>query len=127
VGPGPVVAITYKTAIDNPGRFRKSRDVGPYLGLTPSKYQSGEIDRAGNMTKVGDAMVRSVLFEAANVILSRVTRFSSLKAWAMRVAKLRGQKRAKVALARKLAVALHRMWADGTTFRWSMAPAAAVA
>jgi transposase len=126
-GVGPVVAITYKTAIDDPGRFRKSKDVGPYLGLTPSKYQSGEVDRHGHITKVGDAMVRAVLFEAANVILSRVTRFSPLKAWAMRVARLRGQKRAKVALARKLAVVLHRMWVDGTTFRWTKVPAAAVA
>jgi transposase len=101
-GVGPVVAVTYKTAIDDPGRFRKSRDVGPYFGLTPSKYQSGEVDWTGRISKVGDAMVRTALFEAANVMLSRVTRFSALKAWALRVAKLRGLKRAKVALARKL-------------------------
>jgi transposase len=117
-GVGPVVAITYKTAIDDPARFRKSRDVGPYFGLTPSKYQSGEVDRTGRISKVGDAMVRTALFEAANVMLSRATRFSTLKAWALRVAKLRGVKRAKVALARKLAVVLHRMWVDGTDFRW---------
>jgi transposase len=122
-GVGPVVAITYKTAVDDPGRFRKSRDVGPYFGLTPSKYQSGEVDWTGQITKVGDAMVRTALFEAANTMLSRVTRFSALKAWAMRVAKLRGLKRAKVALARKLAVVLHRMWVDDTDFRWGKASA----
>jgi len=126
-GVGPVVAVTYKTAIDDPGRFRKSRDVGPYFGLTPSKYQSGEVDWTGRISKVGDAMVRTALFEAANVMLSRVTRFSALKAWALRVAKLRGLKRAKVALARKLAVVLHRMWIDGSQFRWNKAPAAVAA
>jgi transposase len=118
-GVGPVVAITYKTAIDDPERFHKSKDVGPYFGLTPSRYQSGEVDRTGQISKVGDEMVRTALFEAANTMLSRVTRFSALKAWALRVAKLRGLKRAKVALARKLAVVLHRMWVDGTDFRWS--------
>ena len=122
-GVGPVVAVTYKTAIDDPTRFRKSRDLGPYFGLTPSKYQSGEVDWTGRITKVGDAMVRTALFEAANVMLSRVTRFSTLKAWALRVAKLRGVKRAKVALARKLAVVLHRMWVDATDFRWRKASA----
>jgi transposase len=122
-GVGPVVAVTYKAAIDDPGRFRKSKDVGPYFGLTPSKYQSGEVDWTGRISKVGDAMVRAALFEAANVMLSRVTRFSALKAWALRVAKLRGLKRAKVALARKLAVVLHRMWVDGSEFRWSKPPA----
>ena len=122
-GVGPVVSVTFKTAIDDPGRFRKSRDVGPYFGLTPSKYQSGEVDWTGRISKVGDATVRTALFEAANILLSRVTRFSALKAWAMRVARLRGLKRAKVALARKLAVVLHRMWVDGSEFRWSKTPA----
>ena len=120
-GVGAIVAVTYKTAIDDPTRFCKSKNVGPYIGLTPKKYQSGEVDWTGRISKVGDAMVRTALFEAANVILSRVTRFSVLKAWALRVAKLRGLKRAKVALARKLAVVLHRMWVDGTDFRWSKA------
>ena len=126
-GVGPVVAITYKTAIDDPTRFRKSRDVGPYFGLTPKKYQSGEVDWTGGISKVGDEMVRTALFEAANVMLSRVTRFSALKAWALRIAKLRGLKRAKVALARKLAVVLHRMWVDGSEFRWSRTQAQATA
>jgi len=81
-----VVAVTYKTTIDDPARFRKSRDVGPYFGLTASKCQSGEVDRTGRISKVGDAMVRTALFEAANVMLSRATRVSTLKAWALRVA-----------------------------------------
>jgi transposase len=113
-GVGPVVAVSYKTAVDDPARFHKSKELGAYFGLTPSKYQSGEVDWTGRISKVGDAMVRTALFEAANVMLSRVTRFSTLKAWALRVAKLRGMKRAKVALARKLAVVLHRMWIDGS-------------
>jgi transposase len=127
VGPGPVVAVSYRTAVDDPARFRKSKELGPYFGLTPSKYQSGEVDWTGRISKVGDAMVRTALFEAANVMLSRVTRFSTLNAWALRVAKLRGMKRAKVALARKLAVVLHRMRIDGTDFRWRKVPAAAAA
>ena len=122
-GVGAIVAVTYKTAIDDPVRFRKSKDLGPYFGLTPSKYQSGEVDRTGRITKVGDVMVRTALFEAAHVILTRATRFSTLKAWALRIAKQRGFKRAKVALARKLAVVLHRMWVDGTDFRWRKAAA----
>ncbi len=126
-GVGPVVAMTYKTAVDDPRRFRKSKDVGPYFGVTPSKYQSGEVDRTGRISKVGDAMVRTALFEAANTMLSRVTRFSALKAWARRIGKLRGLKWAKVALARKLAVVLHRMWVDGTDFRWGKAPTEATA
>jgi hypothetical protein len=89
------------------------------VGLTPKRYQSGETDVAGGISKSGDAMVRTALYEAANAVLSRPTRFSALKRWAMDVARRRGLKRAKVALARKLAGVLHRMWADGTEFRWS--------
>src|SRR5260221_12805160 len=89
-----------------------------------SPYQSGETDVTGAISRVGDAMVRMTLYEAANVILSRVTRFSSLKRWALDVAKRRGLKRAKVALARKLAPVLHRMWIDGTTFHWGKQAAA---
>jgi transposase len=122
-GVAAVVAVTYKTAVDDPTRFGKSKELGPYFGLTPSKYQSGEVDWTGRISKVGDAMVRTALYEAANVILNRVTRFSTLKAWALPVVQLRGAKRAKVALARKLAVVLHRMWVDGTDFRWRKAAA----
>ncbi|MCU4160787.1 IS110 family transposase [Acidiphilium sp. AL] len=118
-GVGALVAITYRSAVDEPERFCKSRMVGAYFGLTPKKYQSGETDIDGGVSKVGDAMVRTALFEAAHIMLTRATRFSALKRWAMGVAKRRGMKRAKVALARKLAVVLHRMWVDATEFRWA--------
>ena len=118
-GVGAIVAITFKSGVDDPTRFRRSRDVGPHFGLTPKKYQSGELDVTGAVTKRGDRMVRTALYEAASVMLTRTVRFSSLKAWAMAVARRRGTKKARVALARKLGVILHRMWVDGTSFRWS--------
>jgi transposase len=118
-GVGAIVAITFKSGVDDPSRFRRSRDVGPHFGLTPRKYQSGEIDVTGAITKVGDRMVRTALYEAASVMLTRTVRFSSLKAWGMAVARRRGTKKARVALARKLGVILHRMWVDGTDFRWT--------
>lgn len=124
-GVGAVVALTYRAAVDVPSRFTKSKALGAHFGLVPRKHQSGEVDRTGRISKVGDEMVRTALYEAAGVMLSRVVRFSALKAWAMRVAKRRGMKKAKVALARKLAVILHRIWIDGTTFRWGSEPAAA--
>ncbi|OSJ29724.1 IS110 family transposase [Bradyrhizobium japonicum] len=118
-GVGPLVAITYKSAIDDPHRIAKSKAAGALFGLTPKK--SGEKDVTGGITLAGDETVRTVLYEAANVLLSRITRFSKLKRWGMDVAKRRGSKRAKVALARKLAVILHRIWVDGTTYRWAEA------
>lgn len=117
-GVGVVVALSYKAMLDDPRRFTSSKDVGPHVGLTPRKYQSGETDVTGHISKVGDAMARTALYEAAQVILTRVQRFSSLKRWGLAVAKRRGMKRAIVAVARKLATILHRMWVDGTTFRW---------
>ena len=125
-GVGPVVAITYATAVDDPGRFKKSKELGAHFGLVPRKYQSGEVDYSGRISKVGDAMVRSALYEAAHVMLTRAVRWSSLKAWALRLAARAGMRKARVALARKLAVILHRLWVDGTSFRWS-APAVAAA
>jgi transposase len=117
-GVGALVSITFRTAVDEPDRFKSSKAVGAHFGLTPKRYQSGETDVTGGISKVGDAMVRTALYEAANAVLSRATRFSTLKRWAMDVAKRRGLKRAKVALARKLGTVLHRMWVDGTEFRW---------
>ena len=105
-GVGPVVAITFKSAVDDPARIKKSKAAGALFGLTPKKYQSGETEVTGGITRVGDEMVRTALYEAANIMLSRTTRFSALKRWAM---ERRGTRRAKVALARKLAVVLHRM------------------
>ncbi len=126
-GVGAVVALTFVAAVDDPTRFRRSRDVGAHFGLTPRRYQSGETDVVGGITRVGDASVRAALYEAANVLLTRGTRFSSLKRWAVEVAKRRGARRAKVALARKLGTVLHRIWVDGTEFRWGKEAAAAAA
>lgn len=124
-GVGAVVAVTFKTAIDDPGRFKRSKEVGSYLGPTPRKYRSGETDWTGRISKVGDAMARTALYEAATVPLGRVARFSVLKAWAMGVAKHQGIRKARVALARKLAIVLHRMWVDGKDFRPSKEEAVA--
>jgi transposase len=124
-GVGALVAVTFKTAVDDPGRFRTAKAVGAHFGLTPKRYQSGETDVTGGISKVGDAMVRTALYEAANVMLTRTSRVSALKRWAMEVAKRRGAKRAKVALARKLAGVLHRMWANAADFRWGKEEAAA--
>jgi transposase len=123
-GVGAVVAITFRSGVDDPARFRRSRDIGPHFGLTPRKYQSGERDVTGSISKVGDRMVRTALYEAASVMLTRTMRMSPLKSWAMGVAKRRGTKKARVALARKLGVVLHRMWIDGTSFRWTSETAA---
>jgi transposase len=117
-GVGALVAVTFSSAVDDPARFRRSRTVGAHFGLTPKKHQSGETDVTGGISKVGDAMVRTALYEAANVMLTRAGRFSALKRWALEVAKRRGMRRAKVALARKLAAVLHRMWSDGSDFRF---------
>ena len=123
-GVGAVVAVTFASAIENPARFVRSRAVGAHFGLTPKRYQSGETDVTGGISKAGDGMVRAALYEAANVMLTRAGKFSALKRWALEVVKRRGMRRAKVALARKLACVLHRMWVDGSDFRFA-APAAA--
>ena len=124
-GVGALIAVTFTAAVDQPERFARSRAVGAHFGLTPKKYQSGETDITGAVSRVGDPMVRMALYEGAHILLTRAVRFSSLKRWALEVAKRRGMRRAKVALARKLAVILHRMWIDGTTFRWGREGASA--
>ena len=114
---GPIVALTYSSAIDDPARFKSSKQAGPHFGLTPRKYQSGEIDRSGCISKVGDAAVREALYQAAHVMLTKpIKGCTELKSWAMRIAKRAGMKKAKVALARKLAIILHRMLADNAPF-----------
>jgi transposase len=118
-GVGPVVALTYRATVDVPARFRKSKSVGAVFGLTCAKYQSGESERTGAISRCGDEMMRTMLYEAAQSMLVRSTRWSWLKAWAMQIAKRRGMKRAIVALARRLAVIMHRIWIDGTQFRWT--------
>lgn len=115
-GVGALVALTFAAAIDDPARFRSSRMVGAHFGLTPKKYQSGETDVTGRISKVGDHGVRTALYEAANVMLTRPVKNSALKDWALGVAKRAGMTKAKVALARKLAVVLHRMLATGACF-----------
>jgi transposase len=124
-GVGVLVALTYVAAIDDPARFKSSKAAGAHFGLTPKKYQSGETDITGRISKIGDVSVRTALYEAANVILTRPVKGSLLKSWAMRIAKRAGMRKAKVALARKLAVVLHRMLADGTPFAAEKAAAAA--
>jgi transposase len=118
-GIGAINALAFCAAIDEPSRFRRSRSVGAYFGLTPRRYASGEVDWTGRISKCGDAMVRSYLFEAAGVLLTRVPQWCKLKAWGHRLWKRIGFKKAKVAVARKLAVILHRMWCDETDFIWS--------
>jgi len=118
-GIGPVTALCFLATIDDPARFKRSRSVGAYAGLTTRRYASGEIDWTGRISKCGDKMLRSYLYEAANVLLTRVAKWSALKAWGIRLAKRSGLRKAKVAVARKLAVILHRMWIDGTEFKWS--------
>ena len=124
-GVGHVIALTFKSAIDDPGRFRRSKDVGPWVGLTPRRDQSGERDIVGGITKAGDAGLRTALYQAATVMLNHGGP-NWLKAWALRVAKLRGKKRATIALARRIGVVLHRMWRDGTKFRFTREEAMAL-
>ena len=118
-GVGPVTALAFKATIDDPARFARSRSVGAYVGLTSRRHASGEVDWSGRISKCGDAMLRSYLFEAAGVLLTRVPKWCAVKAWGRRLAKRNGLSKAKVAVARKLAVILHRMWIDGTEFNWS--------
>lgn len=115
-GVGPITSLTFVAAVDDPHRFRSSKALGAHFGLTPRKYQSGEIDVSGHITRSGDASVRTALYEAANAMITLSVRPSDLKRWALRIVKRRGAKRAKVALSRKLAVVMHRMWIDGTDF-----------
>src|SRR6202040_3673594 len=113
---GPIVALTYASAIDDPARFKSSKQVGAHFGMTPKKYQSGETDITGRISKIGDKGVRTALYQAAHIVLTRPVKGSALKSWAMRLAKRVGMRKAKVALARKLAVILHRMLADRKPF-----------
>ena len=121
-----MVALTYRATVDVPARFRKSKSVGAVFGLTSSKYQSGEIDWNGKISRCGDEMMRVMLYEAAQSML-HAKKWSWLKAWALQIARRRGMKKAIVALARRLAVIMHRIWVDGTAFRWTREPTAATA
>ena len=116
-GVGEIAALSFKAGVDDPGRFKRSRTVGAHFGLTPRRFQSGESDNTGHISHAGDADVRAALYAAANALLMRSIAWSSLKAWGVRLIKTKGRRRAIVAVARKLAVILHRMWVDGTEFR----------
>jgi len=119
-GVGPLVAFTFISGVDDPARFNRSRTVGAHFGLTPRRYQSGETDWAGRISRAGDAAVRRALYQAANVLIHRCGRWCALKSWAVRLAKRRGLGKAKVALARRLAVVLHKMWLTGEPYRWQV-------
>jgi len=117
-GVGPLTALAFRATIDRPDRFRRSRDVGAHLGLTPKRYQSGETDVQGGISRCGDELARTALYEAAHSLLVRSRKWSTLRAWGMQVARRRGMARARIAVARKLSTILHRMWIDGSDFRW---------
>jgi transposase len=117
-GVGPFTALAFRATIDRPERFGSSRAVGAHLGLTPARYQSGKTDIQGKISRCGDELARTALYEAAHSLLVRSRKWSSLRAWGMKIAKGRGMARARVAVARKLAVVLHRMWSDKTEFRF---------
>jgi transposase len=124
-GIGPVTALAFAATIGDAERFAKSRTVGAYIGLTSRRWQSGEMDYSGRISKYGDAMLRALLYEAANSLLTVVRKAHPLKDWARRVKKRTSHKKACVALARKLAVILHRMMITGEPFRWPQKEAAA--
>jgi len=124
-GIGVVTAVAFTAAVDDPKRFRKSRSVGAYFGLTNKRYQSGEMDHSGRISKCGDRLVRSYLYEAAGSLLTRTKTWSALKSWGLRIAKRSGMSKAKVAVARKLAVIMHQMWITGEAYRWSETEASA--
>jgi transposase len=118
-GVGPIIALAFKASVEDPGRFAKSSDVGAYAGLTPRRNQSGERDFKGHISKAGDPMLRHALYEAANSILSRLKRPCALQSWGKRIAETKGPKRARVAVARKLAALLHKLWRSETDFCWN--------
>src|ERR1700745_282541 len=125
-GVGVVIALAYTAVIDDPARFRRSVSVGAYLGLTPRRYQSGEVDTTGHISKCGDSLLRGYLYEAAALLLYRDGRASILKSWGLGLAKRIGMRRAKVAVARKLAVIMHRIWSDQSEYRWTAIPSTTV-
>ena len=115
----PITALTFTASVEDPQRFARSEDVGAYVGLVPRGNQSGERDVRGNISKAGDPVLRRALYEAANVMLCRVQRPFALRAWGKWIAEAKGNKRARIAVARKLAVLLHSLWLNETEFRWA--------
>ena len=117
-GVGAISALTYKAAVDDPSRFKRSRTVAAHFGLTPRRFQSGEKDNMGRISKAGDSEVRAVLYAAANALLTRTTTWSPAKAWGMNLMRTKGRRKAVVAVARKLAVIMRKMWINGSDFQW---------
>ena len=126
-GVGPIVVLAYITGVETPARFARSSAIGAYFGMTPRRYQSGEVDKAGRISKCGDSLVRGYLYEAAKVLLSRSAKSSDLQVWGRSLMRRIGRKKATAAVARKLSVVLHRMWTTGEPFRWMAAPTPAAA
>lgn len=120
-GVGPITAIAYASTVDRPGRFRRAKDLGPYLGLIPRRYQSGDVDWGGRISKCGDRLTRSLLFEAAGVLLFRTRRSSAIQRWGLAIVRRSGYAKARLAVARKLAVVMHQIWTDETEFCWRAA------
>jgi transposase len=118
-GVGPITALIYKSSIEDPDRFARGEDAGAFAGLVPRRSQSGTRDYKGRISKAGDPLLRHALYEAANSLLTRVKRPSALQNWGKALAETKGPKRARVALARKLAILLHRLWQSETEFRWA--------
>ena len=118
-GVGEIVALIFKSSIEDPGRFNRGEDAGAFAGLAPRRSQSGALDRKGHISKAGDPMLRGALYEAANSLLTRVKRSCALQTWGLRLVQTKGSKRARVAVARKLAIVLHRLWLSETEFRWA--------
>jgi transposase len=118
-GVGPLTALVFKSSIEDPARFARGEDAGAFAGLVPRRQQSGERDHKGHVSKAGDPMLRSALYEAANSLLVRVKCPSALQTWGKTLAQSKGPKRARVAVARKLAILLHRLWLSETEFRWA--------
>jgi transposase len=124
-GVGVLSVLAYVSSVEDPLRFSRSRSVGAHFGLTPKQYQSGDMDRSGRISKYGDTLTRTLMYEAATVLLRRVKRQSSLQDWAQAIARRSGEGKARVALARKLSVILHSIWRSGEPFRWSEQESAA--
>ncbi|MEO9515698.1 MAG: transposase [Paracoccaceae bacterium] len=116
-GVGPIAALTFRAAVDDPARFNSSRIVAAHSGLIPRRYQSGEMDNSGHISKAGDRDVHATLYAAANAMMMRSVGSSEINSCGLRLMRRKGRRRALVAVARKLAIIMHRMWAENTEFR----------
>ena len=118
---GPLAAVTFTSVIDDPGRFKTAAQIGNYLGLAPRQYQSSNTETAGRITKTGDTALRALLYECANVLIGVVKKPCRLQSWALKLKDRVGHKKARTALARKLAILMHKLWLTGQPFDWQAA------